>query len=60
VTNACRGGLTQREEVAVSTPFNQPCSRCGYLMTFDAQELYRKFGFEAATERTMVRPRPQA
>jgi ribosomal protein S18 acetylase RimI-like enzyme len=29
-----------------------------YLSTHDAQELYKKFGFQPATERTMVRPRP--
>jgi GNAT superfamily N-acetyltransferase len=30
-----------------------------YLSTRDGHGLYRKFGFDAATERTMVRPRPE-
>lgn len=53
-----RGIGTAIVEEAFDHPAHRDCF--WYLSTRDAQELYRKFGFEAATERTMVRPRPQA
>jgi GNAT superfamily N-acetyltransferase len=53
-----RGIGTAIVKEAFDNPAHRDCF--WYLSTRDAQELYRKFGFEAATERTMVRPRPQA
>lgn len=59
VESDCRGrgiGAAMVKE-AFDHPAHRDCF--WYLSTRDAQELYRKFGFETATERTMVRPRPQ-
>ncbi len=41
---------------AVEYPDHRDC--LWYLNTRDAHDLYRKFGFQPATDRTMVRPRP--
>ena len=49
------GGELTRE--AVDFPAHRDCF--WYLSTGDAHELYARFGFEPATERTMTRPRPE-
>jgi GNAT superfamily N-acetyltransferase len=41
---------------AVEFPEHRDC--VWFLNTRDAHELYRKFGFESASSRSMVRPRP--
>jgi GNAT superfamily N-acetyltransferase len=51
-----RGLGTELIREAVGYPEHRDC--LWYLNTRDAKDLYRRFGFQEATERTMVRPRP--
>ena len=53
-----RGLGTELVREAVEDPRYRDCA--WYLNTRDAHELYRRFGFTVATDKTMVRIRPDA
>jgi GNAT superfamily N-acetyltransferase len=53
-----RGLGVELAREAVEFPEHRDCF--WYLSTRDAHELYARFGFEPATERTMTRPRREA